>query len=136
MSLIVPDVGEVVLLEMLRSGVPLTACSCYLFQNNMTPDQNTVLADLTQATFSGYAASVCNFGAATIVSHKGKIVGTAPLTFTHNGGGTANTIYGYYVKITTTSDLIYVERFSASQLMTNNGDQIGITLSFTGNSEN
>lgn len=136
MPLVVPDIGEAVILQMLVSGVPLSACSCYLFQNNMTPDQDTVLADLTNATFSGYIQATTNFGSATIVGHKGKIVGTAPLTFTHNGGGTSNTIYGYYVKITATSDLLYVERFSSSQVMANNGDQIGITLAFTGDSEN
>lgn len=135
MTLIVPDEGEIRLLDMLVNAVGMTNVRLRLFQNNITPDQDSVYATFTIATFSGYADTTPAMGAASTVSHKGKIVDGSARNFTHNGGGTANTIYGYYVVDTGTSKVLWAERFSSSQSMAANGDNIAITLAFTLNSE-
>jgi hypothetical protein len=135
MSLVVPDVGEVYIMNSWLAGFPPSSLFVRLYQNNFTPDQNTLLSDLTVATFSGYAQASVTLGTFTTVAHKAKSVGTAAQVFTHNGGGTSNTIYGYYVVDTFTGNLVWVERFGSSQIMLNNGDQISITLQFTANSE-
>lgn len=136
MSLIVPDEGEVRLLDMLTNAVGMSSVRLRLFKNNLTPAQGTVYSDFTEATFSGYASATPAFGAAATVSHKGTITDAASRSFTHNGGATSNTIYGYYVVDTGTSKVLWAERFSPSQALANFGDKITITLAFTLNSEN
>jgi len=136
MALVVPDVGEVILLDNINSSLDMSAFECRLYQNNYTPVQGSVLGDFTVATFSGYAADWTTFGAASIVSNKAKIVASAPVSFVHNGGGTSNTIYGYYIVDLASSQVVWAEKFSASQLMANNGDTLNIPLQLTLNSEN
>jgi len=136
MGLVVPDIGELYILASWILGYAPTNLKVHLYQNNYTPVDSTVLGDLTEATFSGYAAAAVTLGTPTEVSNKAKTVGTAAQVFTHNGGGTANTIYGYYVKDLSTGNLAWVERFGSSQIMTNNGDQISITIQLTCDSEN
>jgi len=136
MGLVVPDVGEVILLDVLVNGDTLAAFECRLYQNNYTPVQGSTLSNFTVATFSGYAADWTTFGPATIVSNKGKIVATTPVSFVHNGGATSNTIYGYYIVDTVTNEVVWAEKFAASQAMSNNGDTINIPLQLTMNSEN
>jgi hypothetical protein len=135
MSLIVPDVGELYILAAWISGLTPANLKMYLYQNNMTPDQDTVLADFTEATFSGYASQTMSLGTPTEVSHKAKTVATSPQVFTHNGGGTSNTIYGYFVKDSVTGNLAWAERFGSSQIMTNNGDSISVPGQLTCDSE-
>lgn len=71
--------------------------TCDLFKNNIVVDQNTVFGDLTLADFSGYAPlSMDASGFGEFPSANG-IVSSGwlnPFIFTHNGGGTGNTIYG------------------------------------------
>jgi hypothetical protein len=135
MSLIVPDVGELYVLAAWIAGYPPSNLKVYLYQNNYTPVQGSVVGSFTEATFSGYASVSFTLGTPTEVSNKAKSVATAASVFTHNGGGTANTIYGYYVKDGTTGDLVWAERFGSSQIMTNNGDQISIPCQITCDSE-
>ncbi len=136
MSLIVPDEGEVAMLDMLVNGDGMAGLHLRLYQNNLTPDQDTVLADFTEATFSGYAEDSPSFGAAATVSHKGKIVDTAARDFTHSSGGTSNTVYGYYLVNAPDTKVLWAERFSSPQVVAVNGDKITITLALTENSEN
>lgn len=79
-----------------------------LFQNDWDPDCDPLLAAFTLATFSGYAA--INVGNHWIgPTYAGMVATTqadAVVTFTHNGGGVANDIYGY-LAIRTDSGLLY-----------------------------
>ncbi len=108
-----------------------------LFKSNTTPVAGTVYTDLTPADFSGYTATgpaTITFGASATVSGKGTLTASSATDFTHNGGATSNTVYGYFVYIGTT--LLWAERFDTSQVMANNGDKLTITPKFTLNSEN
>lgn len=136
MSLVVPDQGEIRLLDMLINAVGMTNVRLRLYKA-ISPalSQDTVYADFTIANFSGYADVTPAMGAASTVSHKGKIVDGSVRNFTHNGGGTSNTVLGYYVVDTGTSKVLWAEAFSSSQSMANNGDNIAITLALTLNSE-
>lgn len=135
MSLIVPDVGELIVMKTLKNGTGLGNWYCMLFQNNYTPVATTVYADLTEATYTGYLAQLQNFGTPTEVSGKAKMVGTAPLNFVVTVTGSPVTVYGYFIGDALTGEVVYAERFSSPQVMQNAGDTIGITLSFTGSSE-
>jgi len=135
MPLIVPDVGEVIILDSMLAGIGIAGWFVLLYENNLTPDQDTVFTDFVEATYDGYAAQPVNFGSASIVGHKGTIVGSAPLSFVVATTGSPDTIYGYLVADANTGEVVYAEKFASPQVMENAGDTINITLSFTGNSE-
>jgi len=135
MPLVVPDIGELVALASWLAGVAPTL-TMRLYKNNYTPVDASILTDFTEANFSGYAAVGITMGSPSEVSNKAKSVATAPAVYTHNGGGTANTIYGYYIHDTVLNQLMWAERFGSSQIMTNNGDQISVTAVLTFDSEN
>lgn len=68
-----------------------------LFKNNHVVGNTSVFADMTQADFSGYADQLPSWSAAADNGSGDAERHTGTLTFTHNGGGTANTIYGLLV---------------------------------------
>jgi hypothetical protein len=135
MPLLVPDEGEVRMLDMLVNGDTFTDVRLRLYKNNLTPDQDTVYIDLDEATFPGYAEQTPSFGAASIVSHKGKIVDTSARSFVWSGSASPENIYGYYVVDIGTFAVLWVQRFSSPQVMSSNGDTITITAALTANSE-
>lgn len=134
---IFPDDGEVRLLQVIKDGGGVFTLR--LLKDNMSPTQDTEIGDFTgkEATFSGYAAGTITWATPTIAAHKGSMSGSA-ITFTHNGGATANTIYGYYITEAggRSAEVISVEIFDASKLMSASGDLITITPKITANSEN
>jgi hypothetical protein len=69
-----------------------------LFQNMFTPAPDDILSDFTQATFTGYAAqSLSSAFAAGVKIIDGEYQSTAgPFTFTCSGGS-AQTVYGWYI---------------------------------------
>lgn len=83
-----------------------------LFQNNITPDQNTTVGDFTEATFSGYAAqTIATWGSVSLDGDNNAVVEEINRTFTQSGTTTINDIYGYYVVDTsTTALLVWSER--------------------------
>lgn len=103
----------------------------HLFKNNHVPDVTDVNGDYTEANFSGYAAiSALSFGAAFVNPDGKGEVDASPESFTHNGGGTSNTIYGAYVT-DDGGDVVYAERFGAPISMASNGDLITYTARVT-----
>jgi len=102
-----------------------------LYKNDVTPSVATILADLTVANFSGYSNATLAWGTPFINgSDKGEM-DASQLTWTHNGGGTNNTIYGFYVVNDDETILIYAERFPAPILMDAIGAEIKYTPRFT-----
>lgn len=131
---IVPNEGELIHAGFIRSALN---GSLKLFANNVIPDGATVLADLTEATFSGYAAvalATADFDAVTTVSNKAQIIATAFASFAHNGGGTPNTIYGYY--FVQSGKVLFAERFDSAKTMSGATDAIQVKAKLTLFSEN
>lgn len=69
-----------------------------LFQNDWTPQRNSVIGHVVPATFSGYGGLHFCYGwqAPTLAGH----VATTQAghnAWTHNGGAVGNWIFGYYV---------------------------------------
>lgn len=130
MALLVPDVGENLALEMIVNKTAAQNLVLKLFQSNTTPAEGDTAVTYTEATFSGYAAATltgASWGAAS-----GGVIAYAQQTFTHNGGVTANSIYGYYMVQTTSGTLLLAERDGAAPFtLTNNGDNVKITPSIT-----
>ncbi len=71
--------------------------SIHLFQNNFVPTQASVLADFTEADFSGYAAVTLVFSAAFVNGTPAGQMNAASVTWVRAVGATSNTIYGMYI---------------------------------------
>jgi hypothetical protein len=71
-----------------------------LFSNNFTPDPSKVLADFTEATYTGYAAQVLTTAfASSFKVIDGKYQSdSATFTFTCTSGS-SQTIYGWYITV-------------------------------------
>ena len=133
MALLFPDVGENLVLEMIVNKTAPQNLSLKLFQSNTTPAETDTAATYTEATFSGYAAATLT-GASWGAASSGNITYGSQQTFTHNGGGVSNSIYGYYVVQVTSGVLLYAERDgSAPFTLANNGDNVKITPTISAN---
>lgn len=84
-----------------------------LFQNNVVPSRDTLLADLTPADFTGYALNAtAAYAAAGLDSDGTPIMATGVITFTAGSPITvSNTIYGYYIVDSAGTALLLAERF-------------------------
>jgi len=98
----------------------------HLFKNDYTPVDATVIGDLVEADFTGYARQdfdPVDFAAPTWTPHVAQILLSVFLTFTASGAlSTPQTTYGYYVQ-DEDGELVWVERwdvpfvFSASSVL-------------------
>jgi len=103
-----------------------------LFKNNITPDVDTVLADFTEADFSGYTDVLLTMGAIVRDGDDNARSTGLLAQFLHSGGGTANDIYGWYLLGSGGAVCLFAERFSdAPRVMDGLGDEINITPALT-----
>lgn len=103
-----------------------------LYQNDYTPLDTSDVSDFTEATFSGYAAIATNaWGGAFLNASNITEIDETLRTFTHNGGGTNNNIYGYYLT-DAGGNLTYAERYSGAPVaMDANGKTFSVVPRFT-----
>jgi len=117
MTLVAPDEGEVLLLKYLVNFTPATNPVLHLYENNLTPDDDTCVGcgppdEVTEATAAGYAAITLTGTNFTIATSGGITTAEyADVTFTFT---TNATIYGYYVTNTSETAVLWVERFSGA----------------------
>lgn len=111
MDLLFPDNGLPYQLQaILTAGVKYN-----LFTNNYVPTLSTVLADLTVAAWSGYAAvsqSWSDYSINGVAGHSGFAI-APPISFLNSSGGSVNA-YGYYVTDSTGAYLLAVARFDSA----------------------
>ena len=85
-----------------------------LFVNDITPDEDTVLADLTEPTWGGYARVTLDPGLWTAPFLSGHMAsveyGTEPTEFA-NVGGPTQTPFGFALFDPGWAVLVYAERF-------------------------
>src|SRR3569623_2047366 len=108
MALKFPTVGCNLALEAVVNKTAPQNLILKLFQSNTTPSDTDTAATYTEASFSGYAAATLtgtSWGSAS-----GKSISYAQQTFTCNGGGVSNSVYGYFVVQSTSGILLYAER--------------------------
>ena len=130
MSLKIPNVGELVILDQLRGAWGNTLI-LHLYQNNYSPVDGSVIGSFTEATFSGYATQTCaSWSAAATVSGRASTSATAR-TFTNSTGSVGNSIYGYYVT-DGSGNLMWAEADPSAPVgMNNPGDSYTVTPTFT-----
>lgn len=118
---LVPDEGLARGLEWtLNNGdTQLDAWQLMLFVNDLTPDEDTVLADLVEPSWPGYARYAmvpASWSAPVIAGHVAESVwGQDPVTFT-NATGATETVYGCGYFDPLFSVLRFVQRFDVGDI--------------------
>ncbi|MBS3904776.1 MAG: hypothetical protein KGZ39_05575 [Simkania sp.] len=135
MPLIVPDLSELYLMDrLLDSGTDLKLA---LYENNETPDQDSVYADFDLATGDGLDVIKTLSGgwdAAATVSHKAVKAYSAEQSWTCGASG--GTVYGYFIYDDSgTPRLVWAERFGSVKTLVDT-DELKLTPTITGFSEN
>jgi hypothetical protein len=113
------------------------ACKVGLYINPIPLSVNTALADLTEATFHGYAQSAAvvwgtpfldSAGNPTIVGANCQFTATTPFS-------DANTIQGYFVVDSAGTTLLWAEALPTPIAITAVGDAVVIVPAFVGISQ-
>jgi hypothetical protein len=128
MAIVIPDAGEVKLLDATIAGDEANL-TLFLFTNTITPGEAHITSDFTEAAGGGYAAKAlakATWNAASTTS--GTTSKTYPeQTFTFTGALTGNaTIKGYGVKGASDGVIRWVELITDFQPAAN-GDTLKIT---------
>lgn len=131
MVMIIANDDLVITLDYMTSSADAADWKLRLYQNNWTPSHADVLSDYMEATFSGYAEAFPAFGGATLVGDQAVADDSAPRVFTHNGGGTQNDVYGYYIVNSVSGKLVSAERFALPFHFEFNGDTLSVTAQLT-----
>lgn len=131
MALLVPDVGEVLLLSYALNKVEPTEVKLKLYTNDYTPVEGSVVGNFTEATAAGYAAIVLAGASWTIATSVGVTTAEyAQQTFTLTA---ASTNYGYYITNNDGSQVLWAERFSdAPHTIPSGGGTEKITVKLIG----
>lgn len=108
-----------------------TTIKIRLFKNNNTPVAGSVLADFTQADFSGYSTvgdATLSFGSITVNGSNQSTMTATGVTWTHNGGATANTIYGHLIYNSVTSKCLKAVLWATPFTINTSGQTITVTV--------
>jgi hypothetical protein len=131
MALVVPNVGAVLALKAFLNHTAGQNGVLRLYTNNITPGETDTAGTYTEAAGNGYAAITLTGGSWTVTEADPASAAYAQQTFTFTGA--LGDVYGYFVTQTTSGILMYAERFSGAPInIANNGDQIKITPTITG----
>ena len=127
MALVVPDVGEVALLDIMLSTATPEAQTLKLYTNNFDIVEGSTAGSLTEASGSGYAAKSlarATWNAAS--TNAGTSSKTYPAqAFAFTG---AITIVGYFVVGATSGTLLWGERiYAGAGQAFGNGDSLTVT---------
>ena len=110
MSLVCPDVGEVLLLKYALNHTEATDVKLHLYKNDYTPVEGSVVGDFTECTADGYAAKELTGTSFTVGNSGGTTTAEyAQQTFTLTG---TSTDYGYYITNNAGTQVLWAERFS------------------------
>lgn len=133
MTVVVPDVGEEVLLDAITS----INYTLRLFTNDvtdgLTAGQIEALdeSDFTEATFTGYSAATLTGGSWTTTQASPSTAVYAAQTFTSSADQTAQTLYGYYVVRASDGVLAWFEEFTAPLTVEFDGEAVKVTPRLT-----
>lgn len=109
MSLLVPNASKKTCVEMILKAQNLTL---HLYTNNKVPAVGDVAADYTEATGSGYAPKTLTAGSWAVTAANPAVGTYATQTFTFTAALSPGNVYGYFVKRTSDSLLMWSERFT------------------------
>lgn len=121
------------------SGHLYDGAKARLYKSNTTITKSTVLSDLTEADFAGYASITlanATFASASVSGHVASSLYGTTLTWTRSTTGTAQTVYGMYITNAAGTKIIAAGPFDGGPYtVTNSGDAINETLTVRYSSE-
>jgi hypothetical protein len=129
MALLVPNVGEIELLDRLLKGgssVHDGNYTLHLFKNSYVPQDGSTLSNFTEADFDGYAdKALAQSSWASVSLNTNDKAESSYSQQSWTCGATGNTIYGYYITGNTSGELLWAEKFGSSKALTN-GDILNL----------
>lgn len=129
MALVVPNAGEGRMLKALINHTAPENQVLKLYTNNITPGESDTAGTYTEASGNGYAAANLTGSSWTLTEGDPSFIAYAQQTFTFTGA--LGNVYGYFIIQTTSTIILWAERFSDGPYnVVNNGDQIKITPRF------
>ena len=129
MALVLPNVGEGLVLKNFFNNEAPQNQNLRLFSSNTTPAEADVLGTYTEASGNGYSAIALTGSSWSLTTGDPSFMAYAQQTYTFTGA--LGNVYGYHVNQTTSTTLMYSERFTDGPYnIVNNGDQIKITPRF------
>jgi hypothetical protein len=145
MAIVISNEGEALLLEYAMGKTAAADQKLRLYTNDYTPLHTSVVASFTEMgavqgytlktlTTTSWGAATPGTGTGTSTSNKASIA-YAQQTFTADGTGGSQTVYGYFVTDNAGTTLLYAERFSTAKTYANVGDAIKITPGITNSQE-
>jgi hypothetical protein len=138
MPLITPSASEKTILENALGVSTPADQTLFLYVNDITPDDDTVTATLTEMSTLGYASKNLTKTAWVVAQGATGLAATASYatqTWTFTAGG-AVTVYGYGVKDSVSGKLLWAERFTNPKAVGSLNDQVIVTPKFTGQRAN
>jgi len=131
MTLVVPQVGELIALKAFLNNTAGQDQTLKLFATNVTPSETDTGGTYTEAAGGGYASKSLAGASWTFTSASPSHADYAQQTWTFTGALTTNpTVYGYFLVQATSGTLLWAEAFT-SFTPANNGDQILLTPKLT-----
>ena len=129
-TLLVPNVGEGLMLELITHKSEPADLVIGLYTNDKTPGEADVLGDYTEmGAVQNYASKTLTGSSWTVTPGAPSEAAYAQQTWTFTAGGPTS-VYGYFVKNGTT--LMWAERFTGAPFVVQNaGDEIKITPKIT-----
>lgn len=132
MALLVPDAGEVAMLDALLKTASPEALTLRLYSNNYDAVEGSTAGNFTEATISGYASKAlarATWGGASSAAGVTTSTYGAPQVFSFTGTGQ---IVGYYIVGSVSGTIYWAERLYATTGQTfNNGDTLTVTPKIT-----
>ena len=134
MTVVVPNIGEDLILQLLFNKISAGNPVIRLFSNNITPAETDVLITYTEAAFAGYSAIFSTNTDWTIVQGSPTIATSIEYVFLKAPPPPIGTIFGYYVtRSGPGGELLWAERFTnGPYVVENGGDEIRVVARFTG----
>ena len=134
MALLVPNQAEERMIQMIVNATTNQNLNqvLRLYKNNLTPASTDVLADYTEATFTGYSSVTLTSGSWTITPGAPTSAAQTSATTFACTATTSELIYGYYLAQASATVMQWAERFSdGPYTIANNGDKIILTVQLT-----
>lgn len=137
MPLVFADQGDVYLLELLRTQLAIATPRLWLYQNDVIPAHDSVIADFLECTFGGYGGNVqLHFDDPAALNLEDKAqINAQLLTYVSDGAGLPQRVYGYYVTNAIADTLLYATRFPTRVIVRRAGQTIAFTPAFSLTSE-
>lgn len=131
MALMVPDVGEVALLDNAFKGSAPENLTLKLYTNNYDCVESSIAGNFTECAISGYSAKTLTAGSWNAASSAAGVSTKTYATQTFNFTGSGNVV-GYFVVGAVSGTLYWAERLYATTGQAfANGDALNITPKFT-----